>query len=44
MSTNTLSNWSTGKKYPSVDKAFEFANLIAVKVDEQYEWVEDEKI
>ena len=37
VSANTLSNWSTGKSMPSLDKAFHLADLLEVKVDELYE-------
>jgi transcriptional regulator with XRE-family HTH domain len=34
---NTLSNWVTGKTYPTIDKAYKLADLLEVKVDELYE-------
>ena len=37
ISANTLSNWSTGKSIPSLDKAFKLADLLEVKVDDLYE-------
>lgn len=37
ISANTLSNWATGKTYPTVDKAFRLAKLLGVKVDDLYE-------
>lgn len=37
ISANTLSNWSTGKSIPSLDKAFKLADLLGVKVDDLYE-------
>lgn len=37
VSANTLSNWSTGKSMPSLDKAFQLADLLGVKVDDLYE-------
>ena len=37
ISANTLSNWSTGKTLPSLDKAFQLADFLGVKVDDLYE-------
>ncbi|KAF0821268.1 helix-turn-helix transcriptional regulator [Bacillus firmus] len=37
ISANTLSNWSTGKSIPSLEKAFKLADLLGVKVDDLYE-------
>jgi putative transcriptional regulator len=34
---NTLSNWVTGKTYPTIDKAYILAELLGVKVDDLYE-------
>ena len=34
---NTLSNWCTGKTYPTMDKAYILADLLEVKVDELYD-------
>jgi putative transcriptional regulator len=34
---NTLSNWCTGKTFPTIDKAFQLADLLEVKVEELYE-------
>ncbi|WHY93739.1 helix-turn-helix transcriptional regulator [Neobacillus cucumis] len=36
ISRNTLSNWSTGKTYPSIPQAFKLAELLGVKVDDLY--------
>jgi putative transcriptional regulator len=36
ITANTLSNWSTGKTYPTMDKAFMLADLLGVKVDDLY--------
>jgi putative transcriptional regulator len=33
---NTLSNWVTGKTYPTIDKAFILADILEVKVDDLY--------
>ena len=37
ISKNTLSNWVSGKTYPTVDKAYILADLLGVKVDDLYE-------
>ncbi|MEH7011802.1 helix-turn-helix transcriptional regulator [Neobacillus niacini] len=37
VSANTLSNWSTGKTLPSLEKAFQLADFLGVKVDDLYE-------
>lgn len=37
VSANTLSNWCTGKTYPTMDKAYILAELLGVKVDDLYE-------
>lgn len=36
-SANTISNWCTGKSYPSAIELFDLAELLGVKVDELYE-------
>ena len=36
-SANTISNWCTGKSYPSVKELFDLAELLDVRVDELYE-------
>lgn len=36
-SRNTISNWCTGKSYPTVPELFELAALLGVKVDDLYE-------
>lgn len=40
-SRNTISNWCTGKSYPSPPEMFELAKLLNCKVDDLYE-VEEE--
>jgi len=35
---NTLSNWVTGKTYPTADKLFILADLLECKVDDFYEY------
>ncbi|PFP30749.1 transcriptional regulator [Bacillus sp. AFS073361] len=42
ISQNTLSNWSTGKTYPSIPQALKLAALLGVKVDDLYK-VKDEE-
>ncbi|MEY2196884.1 helix-turn-helix transcriptional regulator [Neobacillus sp. BF23-41] len=42
VSANTLSNWSTGKSIPSLEKAFQLAELLDCKVDDLYERKVDE--
>jgi transcriptional regulator with XRE-family HTH domain len=37
ISKNTLSNWISGKTYPTIDKAFILADLLNVKVEDLYE-------
>ncbi|MDT0163814.1 helix-turn-helix transcriptional regulator [Bacillus sp. AG4(2022)] len=36
-SRNTISNWCTGKAYPSAVELFKLAKLLGVKVDDLYE-------
>jgi putative transcriptional regulator len=43
VSANTLSNWCTGKTYPTIDKAFLLAKLLEVNLDDLYEYEEEEK-
>jgi putative transcriptional regulator len=38
---NTLSNWCTGKTFPTVDKAFILAELLEVRINDLYERVEE---
>src|SRR5690554_5924791 len=37
ISQNTLSNWVTGKTYPTIDKAYVLAELLEVNVEDLYE-------
>jgi putative transcriptional regulator len=37
ISKNTLSNWVAGNTYPTIDKAFQLADLLEVNVEELYE-------
>ncbi|MCM3600614.1 helix-turn-helix domain-containing protein [Robertmurraya korlensis] len=39
--TNTISSWCSGKSRPSVEDLFKLARLLNVKVDELYEWREE---
>lgn len=41
VSANTLSNWCTGKTYPTIDKAYRLAELLDVKVDDLYDYKEE---
>jgi putative transcriptional regulator len=43
VSANTLSNWCTGKTYPTIDKAFLLAKLLEVKLDDLYEFEEEKE-
>jgi DNA-directed RNA polymerase alpha subunit len=40
---NTISNWCTGKSYPSVPELFELAKLLGRWVDDMYEEVKEER-
>jgi transcriptional regulator with XRE-family HTH domain len=37
VSANTLTNWCTGKTYPTIDKAFRLAELLETNIEELYE-------
>lgn len=41
VTANTLSNWSTGKRKPSIDNAFELAKILECKVDDLYTMEEE---
>lgn len=43
VSQNTLSNWSTGKTYPSVPQLLKLARLLNVKVEDLYKLKEEEE-
>ncbi|OCA87483.1 transcriptional regulator [Bacillus wudalianchiensis] len=43
VSQNTLSNWCTGKTFPTIPQAFKLAALFNVKVDDLYQWKEETK-
>ncbi|MFJ7307967.1 helix-turn-helix transcriptional regulator [Peribacillus frigoritolerans] len=43
ITANTLSNWSTGKTYPTIDKAYELAKLLDVNITDLYQWGNQEK-
>jgi len=40
-SRNTISNWCTGKSYPSVPELFKLAALLEKKIEDLYEWSEE---
>ncbi len=40
-SSNTISNWCTGKSYPNVKELWILADLLDVNVGEMYEWSDD---
>lgn len=37
VSKNTLTNWSNGMTYPTIDKAYVLADLLEVDINELYE-------
>ena len=39
--SNTISNWCTGKSYPSASELWDLADLLNVKVDDLYEREEE---
>jgi transcriptional regulator with XRE-family HTH domain len=41
-SRNTISNWCTGKSYPSVPQLFELAKLLGCWVDDLYEEIKEQ--
>ncbi|CAN7273849.1 helix-turn-helix transcriptional regulator [Peribacillus frigoritolerans] len=43
ITANTLSNWSTGKTYPTIDKAYELAKLLDVNITDLYQWGNQEE-
>lgn len=43
ISQNTLSNWCTGKTYPSIPQALKLAALLNVKIDDLYKLKEEEE-
>lgn len=43
ITSNTLSNWSTGRTFPTIDKAYQLAKLLDVKLEDLYDWEEDDK-
>jgi len=40
-SRNTISNWCTGKSYPSVPELFKLAALLDKKIEDLYEWKDE---
>lgn len=43
ISTNTLSNWSTGKSIPSAENLFKLSRLLGKTVEDLYDYVEDDE-
>lgn len=41
ISNNTLSNWCTGKTYPSIPQVLKLASLLNVTVDDLYKFKEE---
>jgi len=41
VSRNTLSNWRTGKSFPSVPKLYKLSRLLGVTIEELYEYIEN---
>ena len=37
ISANTLTNWVSGKTYPTIDKAFRLAELLEINIEDLYE-------
>ncbi|WP_284037480.1 helix-turn-helix transcriptional regulator [Neobacillus sp. 114] len=42
VSPTQLSNWISGRSYPTIEKAFKLAALLSVKVDDLYTKEENE--
>jgi putative transcriptional regulator len=43
ISRNQLSNYSSGKSFPTMEKAFQLSRLLGVSVEDLYEYKEDDK-
>ncbi|MBT2656600.1 helix-turn-helix transcriptional regulator [Bacillus sp. ISL-18] len=43
VSRNTLSNWCTGRTYPSVPQIIKLSKILNVKFEEMYEEEENER-
>ncbi|MEK4669128.1 helix-turn-helix transcriptional regulator [Niallia sp. FSL R7-0271] len=41
ISRNTLSNWCTGRTYPSIPQAFKLSRILGVTVEDLYKWKDD---
>lgn len=41
VSRNTLSNWRTGKSFPSVPKLYKLSRLLGVTIEDLYEYIEN---
>jgi transcriptional regulator with XRE-family HTH domain len=44
VSSNTLSNWATGKTQPKVEDLYKLARLFGCKVDDLYDYEEEKEI
>ncbi|MED4978744.1 helix-turn-helix transcriptional regulator [Geobacillus stearothermophilus] len=42
ISRNTLSNWRTGKAFPTIEKAFKLSRLLGVTIEDLFEYIEEE--
>ncbi|MER2057226.1 MAG: helix-turn-helix domain-containing protein [Niallia sp.] len=43
VSETTLSNWSTGKSIPSLEKAYKLSRLLGVTVEELYHYTDEDE-
>jgi putative transcriptional regulator len=43
VSRNTLSNWRTGKAFPTIEKAFKLSRLLGVTVEDLFEYEEEKQ-
>ena len=42
ITANTLSNWCTGKTYPTMDMAYKLADILEVDISQLYERMDKE--
>ncbi|RKH70878.1 XRE family transcriptional regulator [Corallococcus sp. AB032C] len=42
ISRNTLSNWRTGKAFPTIEKAFKLSRLLGVTIEDLFEYTEED--
>lgn len=42
VTSNTLSNWATGKSRPSIEDAFKLSRLLGKSVEDLFEYEEEE--